>query len=91
MEQLGLNTLGARSRPHGGKKKKKKILIIHVFAYVFVTLNILQSQFSKRGFKKTENSEHSVVLLLFYFTLNKKKQKKQLTKSVSKTGSYIMP
>ena len=58
MEQLDLNAPGARSRPHGGKKKKKKkkkkILITHVLAYVFVTLIILQSQFSKRGFKKTK-------------------------------------
>ena len=55
MEQLGLNAPGARSRPHGGKKKKKKkkILITHVFACVFVTLIILQAQFSKKGFKKT--------------------------------------
>ena len=28
-----------------------------------------QSQFTKKGFKKTENSEHDVVLLLFLFTL----------------------
>ena len=28
-------------------------------------LSILQSQFTEKGFKKTKNSEHSVVLLLF--------------------------
>ena len=40
-----------------------------VFMYVFVTLRILQSQFIEKGFKKTENSEQNVVLLLFLFTL----------------------
>ena len=44
-------------------------LITHVFAYVYVTLSILQSQFIEKGFKKTENSEENVVLLLFLFTL----------------------
>ena len=33
-------------------------------------LSILQSQFIKKGFKKAENFEHSVVLLLFLFPLN---------------------
>ena len=37
--------------------------------YVFVTLSILQSQFTEKGFKKTENSKQNVVLLLFLFTL----------------------
>ena len=37
--------------------------------YVFVTLSILQSQFIEKGFKKTENSEQNVVLLLFLLTL----------------------
>ena len=35
----------------------------HVYVYVFVTLNILQSQFTEKGFKKTENFEHGVALL----------------------------
>ena len=54
-----------------------------MFTYVFVTLSILQSQFSEIGFKKAENFEQNVVLLLFLFTLDKlmsceikKKQKK---------------
>ena len=33
-------------------------------------LCILQSQFIEKGFKKAENSEQNVVLLLFLFTLN---------------------
>ena len=40
-----------------------------MFTYVFVTLSILQSQFTEKGFKKAENSEQNVVLLLFLFTL----------------------
>ena len=35
------------------------------FTYTFVTLSILQSQFIEKGFKKAENSEQNVVLLLF--------------------------
>ena len=45
-------------------------LITHVITYVFVTLSILQSQFSEEDFKKAENSEQNVVLLLFLFTLD---------------------
>ena len=41
-----------------------------MFTYLFVMLSILQSQFIEQGFKKTENSEHNVVLL-FLFTLDK--------------------
>ena len=37
--------------------------------YVNVTLSILQSQFIEKGFKKAENCEQNVVLLLFLFTL----------------------
>ena len=44
-------------------------LIVHVFTYVFATPSFLQSQFTEKGFKKTENSEQNVVLLLFLFTL----------------------
>ena len=44
-------------------------LIVHVFTYVFVTPSFLQSQFTEKGFKKTENSEQNVVLLLFLFML----------------------
>ena len=40
-----------------------------VYIYVFVTLSILQSQFIKKGFKKADNFEQNVVLLLFLFTL----------------------
>lgn len=36
-----------------------------------MTLSIFQSQFIKKGFKKTENLEHSVALLLFLLTLAK--------------------
>ena len=42
-----------------------------VFTFVFVTLNILQSQFAEKAFKKTENSEQNMVLLLFLFTPEK--------------------
>ena len=35
------------------------------FTYTFVMLSILQSQFIEKGFKKAENSEQNVVLLLF--------------------------
>ena len=43
----------------------------HIIWLVFVTLNqILQSQFFEKGFKKAENSEKNVVLLLFLFTLD---------------------
>ena len=41
--------------------------------YVFVMLSILQSQFSEKGFKKTEYSEQNVMLLLLFFTQEKKK------------------
>ena len=41
-----------------------------MFTYVFVTLSIIQSQVIDKGFKKAENSEQNVVLLLFLFTLN---------------------
>ena len=44
-------------------------LITHVCTYVFVTPSILQSYFIEKGFKKTENFKHSVVLLLFLFLL----------------------
>ena len=37
---------------------------------IIVTLSILQSQFTERGFKEIENSEQNVVLLLFSFTLH---------------------
>ena len=40
----------------------------HVFMYVFVTLSILQSQFTEKGFQKTENYEQNEVLLLFLLT-----------------------
>jgi len=40
-----------------------------VFTYVLVALSILQSQFTDKGFKKTEHSEQNVVLLLLSFTL----------------------
>ena len=36
-----------------------------------VVLSILQPQFTEKGFKKAENSEQNVVLLLFLFTLDK--------------------
>ena len=38
--------------------------------YVNVTLSILQSKFIEKGFKKAENSQQNVVLLLFLFTLD---------------------
>ena len=37
---------------------------------MFVMLSILQSQFIDKDSKKTKNSEHIVVLLLFLFTLD---------------------
>ena len=37
----------------------------YVFMCVFVTPSILQPQFIEKGFKKTENTEQNVVLLLF--------------------------
>ena len=38
--------------------------------YVFVMLSILRSQFTQKGFKKTENSAQNVVLLLFLYMLD---------------------
>ena len=64
----------------------------------FVTLGILQSQFTEEGFKKTENSKQNVVLLLFVFTLDKKRKKKKkekkkvriiIIKMVISTVSYL--
>ena len=40
------------------------------YIYVFVMLNILQSQFIEKGLKKAENSEQNVVILLFLFALD---------------------
>ena len=37
---------------------------------MFVMLSILQSQFIDKDSKKTENSQHIVVLLLFLLTLD---------------------
>ena len=37
-----------------------------MFTYVFVMPSILQSQLIDKGFKKTENFEYNLVLLLFY-------------------------
>ena len=56
--------------------------------YVFVTLNILQSQFIEKGFKESENSEQNVVLLLWLFTLdkNRRKWKKRKKKKKKKKG-----
>ena len=47
-----------------------------MFTCVFVTLSILQSQFTEKGLKKAENSEQNVVLLLFLFRLKKRYIKK---------------
>ena len=47
-------------------------LIVHVFTYVSATPSFLQSQFTEKGFKKTEISEQNVLLLLFLFTLDPK-------------------
>ena len=41
---------------------------VHVYK-VFVTLSILQCQFIEERFKKTKYFDHSLVLLLFVFTL----------------------
>ena len=55
----------------------------------FVTLGILQSQFTEEGFKKTENSKQNVVLLLFVFTLDKKRKKKKKSKNnYNKNGHF---
>lgn len=48
-------------------------LILSLFLQYCTSMSICQSQFSEKGFKKTENVEHSGVLLLFLFTLNKNK------------------
>ena len=40
------------------------------YIYVFVMLNILQSQFIEKGLKKAENSKQNVVILLFLFALD---------------------
>lgn len=42
-------------------------------------LNIFQSQFIEKGFRKTENFERNVVLLLSLFTLDKQQQQQQKT------------
>ena len=34
-------------------------------------MSISQSQFTEKGFEKTDNSQHSMVLLLFLFTLER--------------------
>ena len=44
-------------------------LIMYMFTFVFVTLSILQCQFIEERFKKIKYFEHSVMLLLFVFTL----------------------
>ena len=49
-------------------------LLMHVFTYLFVMPSILQYQFIATGFMKTDNFEHSVVLLLFSFTLEVEEQ-----------------
>ena len=40
-----------------------------MLAWILTGLSILQSKFIEKGFKKAENSEQIVVLLLFLFTL----------------------
>ena len=40
-----------------------------MYVYVFVTPNILKSQSTEKGYKKTENVERNGVLLLFLITL----------------------
>ena len=49
-------------------------LVVGIFSpllkrMVSVTLSVLQSQFTEKGFKKGKHFQHSVVLLLFLFTL----------------------
>ena len=46
---------------------------MHALTYVFVRPSILQFQFIKKGFKQTEQSEHSGVLVLFLSSLDKNK------------------
>ena len=46
------------------------ILYFSLLLFITVTLSILQSQFIDKRFKKTENYEQNVVLLLFLFTLD---------------------
>ena len=43
---------------------------LHLITRVFMMLSILQSQFTEKGFKKTENSAQNVVLLLFLYMLD---------------------
>ena len=40
-----------------------------VYVFYLVTPSIPQSQFSEKGFKKTVNVRHNLVLLLFLFTV----------------------
>ena len=49
-------------------------LVVGIFSpllkrMVSVTLSVLQSQFAEKGYKKGKHFQHSVVLLLFLFTL----------------------
>ena len=64
----------------------------HVF--VFVMLSILQSQFIEKGFKKAENYEQNVVLLLFLFTLDQNNDNGKQNKVCNptwKNTSYSVP
>ena len=40
------------------------------YGVISLSFSILQSQFIEKGFKKAENYEQNVVLLLFVFTLD---------------------
>ena len=48
-----------------------------------MTLSIVQSQFTEKGFKKAKNSEQNVVLLLFLFTLDGYKFNDKVPKGIN--------
>ena len=67
-DERRINGYGAELYPHKPDMYlpfRFSSMFIHV--YLFVTLSILQSQFTEKGFKKAETSEQNVVLLLFLF------------------------
>ena len=57
---------------------------------VFVMLSILQSQFTEKGFKKSQNSGQNVVLLLFLFTLDLSKIVCELDRIVLSPNTTIV-
>lgn len=54
--------------------RERELGYIHLRLCLRMYLSIIQSQFIEKCLKKTGNVEHSVVLLLFLFTLDNKKR-----------------